>query len=231
MDSEEKQVTRQRIPVGGKFHIEVRKDFQCLDISENGLYLSTGNIFSEHSFFDITIPFAEKSVTVKAQIRNFHPGTGVGIEFVDVSDSQKAVIKEIVENMMFTHTAQKKDKILLIEDHDMSRKINRLNLIKAGFTVIEARDGTEGIKMLKENTPDLIVLDLYMRNMDGFKTLSMLKMSPKWTNIPVLVFSSNITQETIDRLISGGADEFLLKTETSPEELVKTVRVMLGRKR
>jgi len=232
MDAEDKQEHRkqQRIPVTGKLLVDIRKDFQCIDISEGGLYFSTGNIFAENSFFDVTIPFKNKKVTVKAQIKHFQPGIGVGIEFVDVSDSQRASIKEIVESITLDNKADREDKILLIEDHDMSRKINRINLIEGGFFVIEAKDGMEGIKMLQEHTPSLIILDLYMGNMDGFKVLSMLKASPKWMNIPVLVFSSSITQDTIDKLISGGADEFLLKTETSPAKLIETVKAMLSRK-
>jgi len=232
MDTEEKQEQRkqQRIPLREKLLVDIKKDFQCIDISEGGLYFSTGNIFAENSFFDVTIPFRNKKVTVKAQIKHFQPGIGVGVEFVDVSDSQRSDIKEIVEGIMLDHKAEKEDKILLIEDHDMSRKINRITLLEGGFFVIEAKDGTEGIKMLREHTPNLIILDLYMGNMDGFKVLSMLKASPKWMNIPVLVFSSSITQDTIDKLISGGADEFLLKTETSPAILIETVRAILRRK-
>ena len=232
MDAEEKQELRKqpRIPITGKLLVDIRKDFQCIDISEGGLYFSTGNIFAENSFFDVTIPYKNKKVTVKAQIRHFQPGVGMGIEFIDVSDSQRAVIKEIVESIMLNYKADREDKILLIEDHDMSRKINRINLVEGGFFVIEARDGTEGIKMLKEHTPNLIILDLYMNNMDGFKVLSMLKTSPKWMNIPVLVFSSTITQDTLDKLISGGADEFLLKTATSSVKLIETVKAMLHRK-
>jgi len=232
MDDEKKQEQRkqQRIPIRGKLLVDIRKDFQCIDISEGGLYFSTGNIFAENSFFDVTIPFRNREITVKAQIKHFQPGIGVGIEFVEVSDSQRASIKEIVESIMFDHKADKEDKILLIEDHDMSRKINRITLLEGGFFVIEAKDGMEGIKMLREHTPKLIILDLYMGNMDGFKVLSMLKASPKWMNIPVLVFSSSITQDTIDKLIIGGADEFLLKTETSPAKLIDTVKAMLHRK-
>ena len=234
MDTGEKQEQRkeQRIPLTGTLLVDIRKDFQCVDISEGGLYFSTGNIFAENSFFDVTIPFNNKKVTVKAQIRHFQPGIGVGVEFVDVSDTQRAFIREIIESIMFNyeHKADREDKILLIDDHDMSRKINRINLLEGGFFVIEAKDGTEGIKMLAEHTPNLIILDLYMGTMDGFKVLSMLKSSSRWTNIPVLVFSSTITQDTIDKLISGGADEFLLKTATSPAKLIETVRAMLRRK-
>ena len=232
MDDKEKQERRkqERIPVTGKLLVDVRKDFQCIDISEGGLYFSTGNIFAENSFFDVTIPFGDKKVTVRAQIRHFQPGIGVGIEFVDLSDSQRAIIKEIIGSMMLDYKADRGDKILLIDDHDMSRKINRLNLLEGGFFVLEAKDGMEGIKMLQGHTPALIILDLHMGSMDGFKVLSMLKTSPKWMNIPVLVFSSSITQDIIDKLISGGADEFLLKTETSPAKLIETVKGMLNRK-
>jgi len=230
MDTEDKQEHRkyQRIHIPEEFLVDIRKDFQCVDISEGGLYFSTGNIFAENSFFDVTIPFKNKKVTVKAQIKHFQPGIGVGVEFIDVSDSQKAIIKEIVESIMF-NKADRENKILLIEDHDMSRKMSRVNLVKNGFFVIEAKDGIEGLKMLQEHTPNLIILDLHMRDMDGFKVLSMLKASSKWNNIPVLVFSSTITQETIDKLISAGADDFLLKTATSSVKFIETVNAMISR--
>ena len=59
MDDKEKQEHRkqQRIPITGKLLLDIRKDFQCIDISEGGLYFSAGNIFAENSFFDVTIPF------------------------------------------------------------------------------------------------------------------------------------------------------------------------------
>jgi len=138
MDAEEKQDNRkqQRVLLTEKLLVDIKKNFQCIDISEGGLYLSTGNIFAENCFFDVTIPYKNKKVTVKAQIRHFQPGVGVGIEFVDVSDSQRAVIKEIIESIMSHYKADREDKILLIEDHDMSRKINRINLVEGGFLVI-----------------------------------------------------------------------------------------------
>lgn len=233
MDTEEKQDNRKqpRVLLSEKLLIDIKKDFTCIDIAEGGLYFSTGNIFEENSLFEVTIPYKNKKVTVKAQIRHFQPGVGVGIEFVDVSESQGAIIKEIIDSIRSDYKAERADKILLIEDHDMSRKINRINLVENGFLVIEAKDGMEGLKLLKEHTPKLIILDLYMEDMDGFKVLQTLKASPRWKNIPVLVFSSTITQDTIDKLIEGGADEFLLKTATSPGKLIETVKAVLHRKK
>ena len=131
MDAEEKQERRreERIPVTGKFLVDIRKDFQCIDISEGGLYLSTGNIFAEYSFFDVTIPFGNEKVTIKSQIRHFQPGIGVGIEFVEVSDSQRDIIKNIIKSITFNNKAERGEKILLIDDHHMSRKINRITLL------------------------------------------------------------------------------------------------------
>jgi hypothetical protein len=55
MDAEDKQERRkqQRIPIRGEFFVDIRKDFQCIDISEGGLYLSIGNIFAENSFLTL----------------------------------------------------------------------------------------------------------------------------------------------------------------------------------
>jgi len=219
-----------RFPIRGKLLVEIKKDFKCTDIGEGGLYIATGNIFEENSFFEITIPYKGKNLKVKAQIRHFEPGIGAGLEFIELTEEQSASIKEMVDSMEHELETAKGEKILLIEDHDMSRKINEITLQEAGYILLGARSGAEGIKMLREHTPDLIILDLNMDVMDGFKVLSILKASPKWMNIPILVFSSSITQDIIDKLIRGGADEFLLKTETSPAKLIETVRLLLHRK-
>ena len=86
---------------------------------------------------------------------------------------------------MFNDNADKKYKIMLIEDHDMSRKMSRINLLEGGFMVIEAKNRMEGLKILQEHLPNLIILDLQMGDMDGFKVLSLLKASPKWMHIPL----------------------------------------------
>ena len=84
--------------------------------------------------------------------------------------------------------------------------------------------------VLKKITPDLIIFDLYMEKMDGFKVLMILKSSPKWKDVPIIVFSSHGTQDVIDKVINAGADEFLLKMITSPSKLAQKAKAVLKQK-
>ena len=200
------------------------------NISQDGMFLCAANPPEKDSIITVTIPL---KLTVKAVVRNYQPGIGTGIKFIDMTDDQKILIKQLIEEIKpeSEKTQSKEKRILLIEDNEVSRKIHKTLLVENGFAVVEARDGIEGIKLLEEYAPALIILDLYMENMDGFKVLSILKSTPKWENISVLNFSARITQDVIDKLISAGADDFLVKQVTSPDKLVDAAKAVLKRKR
>jgi CheY-like chemotaxis protein len=100
-------------------------------------------------------------------------------------------------------------------------------LYMEGFSVVEAADGLTALDVLKTTTPDLIVFDLDMEKMDGVKVLMILKASPKWKEVPVIVLSSHGTKELIDKVIAAGAAEFLSKMITSPLKLSETIRKIL----
>ena len=165
-------------------------------------------------------------------MKYYQPGIGIGVQFIDLDNNQKLLIRHLIESVQVESQKVKSQEkqILIIEDNAMVRKLYKTKLIIDGFSVLEASDGVEGICLLAENTPDLIVLDLYMKRMDGFKMLSVIK-SSKWANIPVLIFSSLITQDVINKLIDGGADDFLIKQVTSPDELSKAIKAFLDRKK
>lgn len=200
------------------------------NISQDGMFLCTANPPEKDSVITVTVPL---KLTVKAVVRNYHPGIGMGIKFIDLTDDQKIMIKQLLEEIKpeSEKTQQQEKQILLIEDNEVSRKMHKAQLVEDGFSVIEARDGIEGIKLLEEHVPALIILDLYMENTDGFKVLSILKSTPKWKNISVLIFSARITQYVIDKLISAGADDFLVKQVTSPDKLAEAAKAVLKRKK
>ena len=68
-----------------------------MDICEGGLYVSAIQVFERNSIVDIAIPFKGAKVALKAQVQYCQPGIGMGIRFVDMSDSQKAAIRELIE--------------------------------------------------------------------------------------------------------------------------------------
>jgi len=106
--------------------------------------------------------------------------------------------------------------------------MNKSKLVMEGFTVLEADNGMDAINMLKYESPDLIILDVFMQKIDGFKVLAIIKESPKWKDVPVIIFSSKGTQDVIEKAMNAGANEFLLKMMTTPVKLSETVKALLG---
>ena len=93
--------------------------------------------------------------------------------------------------------------------------------------VIETKDGLEALQFLKQQIPDIIILDLYMEKISVFKVLTILKSSPNWKNIPVIVFSARDTQAVRKSVIEAGADEYLSKRQLSQKKLFKTAKQLL----
>lgn len=118
--------------------------------------------------------------------------------------------------------------ILLVDDNAQVRAINAARLRAAGFEVTEAGDGVECIKLLKSQPVDLLVLDLMMPVMDGFKVLQMVKLDPKTAGIPVVVLSGRGQPEEIEKALKLGAGDFLVKMRTNPNILVEKVQKTLA---
>jgi CheY-like chemotaxis protein len=118
-------------------------------------------------------------------------------------------------------------RILLVDDNNQARAIARSKLQEGGFNVDEARDGAECIKLLQEIHPDLIILDLVMPIMDGYKVLQMLKTNTKTKDIPVIVMSGRGQPEEVDKALKLGASDFLVKMRTNPKILLEKVQKTL----
>lgn len=120
-----------------------------------------------------------------------------------------------------------KNKILVVDDEKMFQDIYKSKLMSEGFLVRTASNGTEAIKILLEETLDLVLLDLNMPIMDGFKVLQAIKSNSKLSSICVIVFSSRGQPEEIEKAVSLGANGYLIKATTTPNEVVKKVKETL----
>ncbi|OGW64078.1 MAG: hypothetical protein A3J72_00875 [Nitrospirae bacterium RIFCSPHIGHO2_02_FULL_40_19] len=123
-----------------------------------------------------------------------------------------------------------KNKVLFVDDTKMVQNIYKSKLMSEGYHVKTADNGVEAIKALtedKEWKPDVILLDLIMPVMDGFKVLQTIKTNPDFSSIPVIVFSSRGQAEEIEKAVNLGADGYLVKTTTTPNEVVKKVKEIL----
>jgi len=125
-------------------------------------------------------------------------------------------------------TQKKPKKILVVDDEEAVREIYNKEFSTAGFQVVLAVDGEEGLLKAGEETPDLILLDVMMPKMSGVDVLKALKRNPLTKNIPVLLLT-NLGEETIIKEGFGlGADGYLLKVSYTPAQVVAECRKFLG---
>ena len=210
--------------------IDGTKTCSTMDISEGGLYISTIQPYDVDSLIKVTLPVKKARLTVKAVVRHCQPGVGMGVKFIDLNAQQRAKIEELVNSLKEEHVqAQEKKNILIVEDNKTAREAIKNALLKNGFNVIEANDGIQALKLLAEQPPDLLILDLHMMGMDGLKMLSLVKTDSKWKEIPVIICSAHDTQEVKDKVKRAGAEGFISKKGTSPTKLAQYAKLVLER--
>ena len=120
--------------------------------------------------------------------------------------------------------------ILIVDDSRFMRITNERALQKAGFDVIGAADGEEGLRVARERLPDLIVLDMMLPKLSGPEVLKALRADNATSKIPVMVLTS-LSQANEEKLKSEGATEYFEKStlslDNSPDRLVQAVKRML----
>lgn len=102
--------------------------------------------------------------------------------------------------------------ILIVDDSRFFRLANDRALIRAGHQVITAGDGEEGLRLAREHTPDLIVLDMMLPKLTGTSVLKALRKDPQTSAIPVMVLTS-LPQSNERKLLSEGATSYFEKSE------------------
>jgi two-component system response regulator VicR len=107
--------------------------------------------------------------------------------------------------------ASSSPRILIVDDEPDLRSVLRFGLEAAGFEVLEAADGEQGLQMTCDLRPDLVVLDLMLPRMDGYKVCRALKFDDRYRQIPVFILSAR-SGETDRRLaLDLGADAYVTK--------------------
>ena len=117
--------------------------------------------------------------------------------------------------------------ILIIDDEEANRYALRRILEKSGFVVLEAATGAEGLRILSETRPDLVILDVKLPDMNGFEVCQKIKADPATSVIPVLQASASFVEsEKRAEGLESGADAYVTHP-ISARELVANVRALL----
>jgi len=122
-----------------------------------------------------------------------------------------------------------RERVLLVDDDLLLLQMYEQRLVHGEFEVMTATSGEACLRLLDEWQPETIVLDLAMPGLDGFDVLRRLKGHTSWREIPVLVFSARGAPEDIDTALELGATDYLVKTQSTPSDLVKKIETILGR--
>jgi DNA-binding response OmpR family regulator len=124
-------------------------------------------------------------------------------------------------------------KILIVDDSRLLRISNERTLMRAGYEVITAADGEEGLRLAFETKPDLIVLDMMLPKLSGQEVLRQLRLNPASASIPVIVLTS-LSQSNREKLISEGAslyfEKSLLRMENGSGPLLDAIETLLARR-
>lgn len=123
--------------------------------------------------------------------------------------------------------ANSKKSILIIEDDKFLRELIAKKLAKEGFKIFEAVDGEEGIRKVKEEKPNLVLLDLILPGIDGFEVLSRMKEDPTLLAVPVIILSNLGQKDDVERGLKLGAVDYLVKAHFTPGEIVEKVKAVL----
>jgi CheY-like chemotaxis protein len=110
-------------------------------------------------------------------------------------------------------------KILVVEDNEMNRDMLCRRLMRKGYVVVTAADGAEGMEVARIETPDVVIMDLSLPNMDGWEACRRLKSDPNTRYIPVIALTAHAMSTDRDKALAAGCDDF----DTKPVDFVRLV--------
>ena len=102
-------------------------------------------------------------------------------------------------------------RVLIVEDNPLNLKLVRDVLLNAGFGVIEARTGEEGVARAQDSQPDVILMDLQLPGINGTQALRLIRNNPRGADVPVVALTAFAMAEDRDRALLDGFDGYLSK--------------------
>jgi CheY-like chemotaxis protein len=113
--------------------------------------------------------------------------------------------------------------VLVVEDHEDTRDMLRIALETEGYAVVSAANGVKLLPLIRNSTPDLILLDIMMPWVDGFELCKAIKANPDLAHIPVFFLSAKINPEDVESGFRVGAAEYISKP-VNLEQLFAKIR-------
>jgi len=118
-------------------------------------------------------------------------------------------------------------RILVVEDNENNLYLFRTILQKSGYEVIEARDGAEGVELAVKEKPDLILMDIQLPVLDGYKATKKIKTTEETKNIPVIALTSYAMVGDREKAMDAGCDGYIEKP-IDPETFIAEIEKYLA---
>lgn len=123
--------------------------------------------------------------------------------------------------------AKEFNRVLVVDDTQLDRNLFKYVLTRNGFTVEVAMDGAQALDVLSKQDFDLVLCDYQMPNVDGYEFLTRARQNPKLAHIIIIIITSDESDETKQKLLRGGANDFVHKGD-GPDEILARIRVHLS---
>jgi len=118
-------------------------------------------------------------------------------------------------------------KVLIVEDDVYISEMYKIKFESENYKIVVTDNGSEIIKIVEKEKPDIILLDIVMPVMDGFDVLKIIKSNKKFNNVPVVMLTNLSQKESIERVFELGAKSYIVKSHFTPSEVVKKVKDIL----
>ncbi len=113
--------------------------------------------------------------------------------------------------------------VLIVEDNDKNMKLARDVLQAKGYQTLEAETGEEGVRLARERTPDLVLMDIQLPGINGIEAFKQLRADPKTARIPVVALTASVTPTDRSQITAAGFDAFVGKP-INLKEFLDTVK-------
>jgi len=117
--------------------------------------------------------------------------------------------------------------ILLVEDDPFLIDIYKTKLNESGYTIEVAKDGKEALLKMKELHPDLLILDIVIPNVDGWKVLKLIRKDKELSNVKIIILSNLGQKDEVEKAMKLGAERYLIKAHFTPSEVLQEVKKVL----
>jgi two-component system, cell cycle response regulator DivK len=119
--------------------------------------------------------------------------------------------------------------ILYVEDNPDNRMLVRRILLSQDYSLLEAKDGSDALNVLKTQRPDLILMDINMPDMDGYTLTAKIKSMPGLERIPILAVTANVMRGDKEKTLEAGCDGYIQKP-LDIDQLIREVERFLLRR-